>query len=159
MLCSYDDLCYIMSAVLHSRYCVIQHSCCNTNKTIIIIIIIIIIQNKRSCRGILFGWFDFRSVTRSASTYVFYESWTHDDFMWRSSNPHKFGRSIFYRRLSLFMEQSTISSSWFWTITLLEFRWLGCWDAFVWLKIAAPIMTACFESALQNVRTYLTKSV
>jgi len=37
MLCSYDDLCYIICTVLRGRYCVIQHSCCNTNKTIIII--------------------------------------------------------------------------------------------------------------------------
>jgi len=36
MLCSYDDLCYIICTVLHGRYCVIQHSCCNTNETIII---------------------------------------------------------------------------------------------------------------------------
>jgi len=36
MLCSYDDLCYIICTVLHGRYCVIQHSCCNTNKTIIV---------------------------------------------------------------------------------------------------------------------------
>jgi len=33
----------VICTVLHGRYCVIQHSCCNTNKTIIIIIIIIII--------------------------------------------------------------------------------------------------------------------
>jgi len=38
MLCSYDDLCYIICTVLHGRYCVIQHSCCNTNKTFIIVI-------------------------------------------------------------------------------------------------------------------------
>jgi len=37
MLCSYDDLCYIICTVLRGRYCVIQHSRCNTNKTIIII--------------------------------------------------------------------------------------------------------------------------
>jgi len=37
MLCSDDDLCYIICTVLRGRYCVIQHSCCNTNKTIIII--------------------------------------------------------------------------------------------------------------------------
>jgi len=30
------DLCYIICTVLRGRYCVIQHSCCNTNKTIII---------------------------------------------------------------------------------------------------------------------------
>jgi len=41
MLCSYDDLCYIICTVLRGRYCVIQHSRCDTNKTIIIIIIII----------------------------------------------------------------------------------------------------------------------
>jgi len=35
MLCSYDDLCSIICTVLHGRYCVIQHSCCNTNKTVI----------------------------------------------------------------------------------------------------------------------------
>jgi len=35
MLCSYDDLCYIICTLLRGRYCVIQHSCCNTNKTII----------------------------------------------------------------------------------------------------------------------------
>jgi len=35
MLCSHDDLCYIICTVLRGRYCVIQHSCCNTNKTII----------------------------------------------------------------------------------------------------------------------------
>jgi len=35
MLCSYDDLCYIICTVLRGRYCVIQHSCCNTNKTTI----------------------------------------------------------------------------------------------------------------------------
>jgi len=28
----------VTCTVLHGRYCVIQHSCCNTNKTIIIII-------------------------------------------------------------------------------------------------------------------------
>jgi len=39
MLCSYDDL-YIICTVLLGRYCVMQHSCCNTDKTIIIIIII-----------------------------------------------------------------------------------------------------------------------
>jgi len=38
MLCSYDDLCYIISTVLRGRYCVIQRSCCNTNNTIIIAI-------------------------------------------------------------------------------------------------------------------------
>jgi len=32
MLCSYDDLCYIICAVLPGRYCVIQYSCCNRNK-------------------------------------------------------------------------------------------------------------------------------
>jgi len=36
MLCSYDDLCYIMCTVLRGRYCVIHHLCCSTNKTIII---------------------------------------------------------------------------------------------------------------------------
>jgi len=39
MLRSYDDFCSIICTVLHGRCCVIQHSCCNTNKTIIIIII------------------------------------------------------------------------------------------------------------------------
>jgi len=39
MLRSYDDLRFIICTVLRGRYCVIQHSCCNTNKTIIIIII------------------------------------------------------------------------------------------------------------------------
>jgi len=38
MLCSYDDLCYIICTVLRGRHCVIQHSYCNTNKTIIVII-------------------------------------------------------------------------------------------------------------------------
>jgi len=33
MLCSYADLCYSICTVLCGRYCVIQHSCCNTNKT------------------------------------------------------------------------------------------------------------------------------
>jgi len=37
-ICSYDDLYSIICNVLRGRYCVIQHSCCNTNKTIIIII-------------------------------------------------------------------------------------------------------------------------
>jgi len=37
MLCSCDDLCSIIRTVLHGRYCVIQHSCYSTNKTIIII--------------------------------------------------------------------------------------------------------------------------
>jgi len=32
MLCSYDDVCYIICNVLRGRYCVIQHSCSNTNK-------------------------------------------------------------------------------------------------------------------------------
>jgi len=36
MLCSYDDLCYIICTVLRGRYCVIQHLCYNTNTTIII---------------------------------------------------------------------------------------------------------------------------
>jgi len=36
MLCSYDDLCYIICTVLRGRYCVIQHSCCNINKNIIV---------------------------------------------------------------------------------------------------------------------------
>jgi len=31
MLCSYDDFCSIICTVLRGRYCVIQHSCCNTN--------------------------------------------------------------------------------------------------------------------------------
>jgi len=35
MLSSYDDLFCIICTVLRSRYCAIQHSCCNTNKTII----------------------------------------------------------------------------------------------------------------------------
>jgi len=39
MLRSYDDLCYIICTVLRDRYCVMKHSCCNTNKTIIIIIL------------------------------------------------------------------------------------------------------------------------
>jgi len=43
MLCSYDDLCYIICTLLRGRYCVIQHSCCTTNETVIIIVIIIII--------------------------------------------------------------------------------------------------------------------
>jgi len=34
MLCSYDNLCYIICTVLCGRHCVIQHSCCNTSKTI-----------------------------------------------------------------------------------------------------------------------------
>jgi len=42
--CSYDDLCYIICNLLRGRYCVIQHSRCNTNKTIIIIIVIIILK-------------------------------------------------------------------------------------------------------------------
>jgi len=33
--CLYDDLCYIICTVLRGRYCVIQHSCCDTNKTTI----------------------------------------------------------------------------------------------------------------------------
>jgi len=36
MLCSYDDFCSIICTVLRGRYCVIQHLCCITNKTIII---------------------------------------------------------------------------------------------------------------------------
>jgi len=43
MLCyvHYDDLCSIICTVVRGRYCVIQNSCCSTNKTIIIKTIII----------------------------------------------------------------------------------------------------------------------
>jgi len=39
MLGSYDDLCSNIYTVLRGSYCVIQHLCCNTNKTIIIILV------------------------------------------------------------------------------------------------------------------------
>jgi len=38
MLCSYDDLCYIICTVLRGRYCVIQHLCGNTNKPLLFLL-------------------------------------------------------------------------------------------------------------------------
>jgi len=67
MLCLYDDLGHIICTVLRGRYCVIQHSCCNTNKTIIIIIIIIIFTAGNKVRQMTEGLDGDRNTDRPTS--------------------------------------------------------------------------------------------
>ena len=53
-----------------------------------------------------------------------------------SKNPHESGRSILHCCWSTFVEKSTTSSPWLWTVTSRVSPVTE--NAFIWLKIAAP---------------------
>jgi len=64
MLCSYDDLCYIICTVLRGKYCVIQHSCCNAIKTITDEI-----QGRRNKLGVWVTVFFFKQYLKTEKAY------------------------------------------------------------------------------------------